>query len=110
MVVLFVSVLHLCRDLVLCGQSRHAHEVNGASQVTYSWKCLVVLTEVEPFLSFRSVCRRSNLRGLYKGDVYNLYNSVKTVSPSKPAVVCWMGLAGYQAAVVCLGNVHVNVR
>ncbi|XP_029000751.3 receptor for retinol uptake stra6-like isoform X2 [Betta splendens] len=49
------------------------------------------------------VLHRSNLRGLYKGDVYNLYNSVKTVSPSKPAVVCWTGLTGFQAALVSLG-------
>uniref|UniRef100_A0A672GYG8 Receptor for retinol uptake STRA6 n=1 Tax=Salarias fasciatus TaxID=181472 RepID=A0A672GYG8_SALFA len=49
------------------------------------------------------VLHRSNLRGLYKGDIYNIYNSQKTIRPSKPGVVCWMGLAGYQAAIVCLG-------
>lgn len=50
------------------------------------------------------VCFRSNLKGLYKGDVYSLYNSQKTISPSKPGIVCWMGLTGYQAAVVSLGT------
>uniref|UniRef100_A0A8D3DIN2 Receptor for retinol uptake STRA6 n=1 Tax=Scophthalmus maximus TaxID=52904 RepID=A0A8D3DIN2_SCOMX len=45
----------------------------------------------------------SNLKGLYKGDIYNIYNSGKTICPSKPGIVCWMGLTGYQAAIVCLG-------
>ncbi|CAF93477.1 unnamed protein product [Tetraodon nigroviridis] len=49
------------------------------------------------------ILHRSNLKGLYKGDVYSLYNSQKTISPSKPGIVCWMGLTGYQAAVVSLG-------
>ncbi|CAN9506664.1 unnamed protein product [Ophioblennius macclurei] len=49
------------------------------------------------------VLHRSNLRGLYKGDIYNIYKSQKTIRPSQPGVVCWMGLTGYQAAIVCLG-------
>uniref|UniRef100_A0A671VM64 Receptor for retinol uptake STRA6 n=1 Tax=Sparus aurata TaxID=8175 RepID=A0A671VM64_SPAAU len=49
------------------------------------------------------ILHRSNLKGLYKGDIYSIYNSKKTISPSKPGVVCWMGLTGYQAAIVCLG-------
>ncbi|XP_042266386.1 receptor for retinol uptake stra6-like isoform X2 [Thunnus maccoyii] len=49
------------------------------------------------------ILHRSNLRGLYKGDVYNIYNSQKTIRPSNPGVVCWMGLTGYQAAIICLG-------
>ncbi|XP_054475955.1 receptor for retinol uptake stra6-like [Anoplopoma fimbria] len=49
------------------------------------------------------VLHRSNLKGLYKGDVYSVYNSQKTIRPSKPGIVCWMGLTGYQAAIVCLG-------
>ncbi|XP_061593927.1 receptor for retinol uptake stra6-like [Cololabis saira] len=49
------------------------------------------------------VLHRSNLKGLYKGDVYSIYNTQKTIRPSKSGVVCWMGLTGYQAAVVCLG-------
>lgn len=47
---------------------------------------------------------RSNLKGLYKGDIYSIYNSQKTICPSKPGIVCWMGLTGYQAAIVSLGN------
>ncbi|XP_044211849.1 receptor for retinol uptake stra6-like isoform X1 [Thunnus albacares] len=49
------------------------------------------------------ILHRSNLRGLYKGDVYNIYNSQKTIRPSNPGIVCWMGLTGYQAAIICLG-------
>ncbi|XP_049573051.1 receptor for retinol uptake stra6-like [Syngnathus scovelli] len=55
------------------------------------------------------VLHRSNLRGLYKGDIYNLYKSQKNLRPSKSGVVCWMGLTGYQAAVVCLGMVIQTV-
>ncbi|KAG7242679.1 hypothetical protein INR49_020052 [Caranx melampygus] len=61
--------------------------------------CLVSLV----MLLRSMVLHRSNLRGLYKGDIYNIYNSQKTISPSKPGVVCWMGLTGYQAAIVCFG-------
>ncbi|KAI3377345.1 hypothetical protein L3Q82_008552 [Scortum barcoo] len=49
------------------------------------------------------ILHRSNLKGLYKGDIYSIYNSQKAISPSKPGIVCWMGLIGYQAAIVCLG-------
>ncbi|KAM9366928.1 receptor for retinol uptake stra6-like [Symphorus nematophorus] len=49
------------------------------------------------------ILHRSNLKGLYKGDIYSIYNSQKTIRPSKPGIVCWMGLTGYQAAIVCLG-------
>ncbi|XP_022057724.2 receptor for retinol uptake stra6-like [Acanthochromis polyacanthus] len=49
------------------------------------------------------VLHRSNLKGLYKRDIYNVYNSQKTIRPSRAGVVCWMGLTGYQAAIVCLG-------
>ncbi|XP_019731884.1 stimulated by retinoic acid gene 6 protein homolog [Hippocampus comes] len=49
------------------------------------------------------VLHRSNLRGLYRGEIYNLYNSQKSLRPSKSGVLCWMGLTGYQAAIVCLG-------
>ncbi|XP_061526103.1 receptor for retinol uptake stra6-like isoform X1 [Phycodurus eques] len=55
------------------------------------------------------VLHRSNLRGLYKGEIYNLYNSQKSLRPSKSGVVCWMGLTGYQAAIVCLGMVIQTV-
>ncbi|XP_047218561.1 receptor for retinol uptake stra6-like isoform X1 [Girardinichthys multiradiatus] len=49
------------------------------------------------------VLHRTNLKGLYKGDVYKNYNSQKTISPSRSGVFCLMGLTGYQAAIVCLG-------
>ncbi|XP_034383953.1 receptor for retinol uptake stra6-like [Cyclopterus lumpus] len=61
--------------------------------------CLVSLI----MLMRSMVLHRSNLRGLYKGDVYSVYNSQKTIRPSKPGVVCWIGLTGYQAAIVCVG-------
>ncbi|AWP01163.1 putative stimulated by retinoic acid 6 protein -like [Scophthalmus maximus] len=61
--------------------------------------CLVSLVMLMRSL----VLHRSNLKGLYKGDIYNIYNSGKTICPSKPGIVCWMGLTGYQAAIVCLG-------
>ncbi|KAK0135396.1 Receptor for retinol uptake stra6 [Merluccius polli] len=51
------------------------------------------------------VLNRANLKGLYRGDIYSIYNCQKTIRPSKPGVVCWMGLTGYQAAIVCLGMV-----
>uniref|UniRef100_A0A668SND7 Receptor for retinol uptake STRA6 n=1 Tax=Oreochromis aureus TaxID=47969 RepID=A0A668SND7_OREAU len=61
--------------------------------------CLVSL-----IMLMRSMVRhRSNLRGLYKGDIYKICNSQKTMRPSRPGVVCWMGLTGYQAAIVSLG-------
>ncbi|KAF3686749.1 Receptor for retinol uptake stra6 [Channa argus] len=67
--------------------------------------CAVTLScMVSIIMLMRSmILHRSNLKGLYKGDIYNLYNSLKTISPSKPGIVCWMGLTGYQAAIVCLG-------
>ncbi|XP_057699807.1 receptor for retinol uptake stra6-like [Corythoichthys intestinalis] len=55
------------------------------------------------------VLHRSNLRRLYKGDIYNLYNSQKSLQPSRSSVVCWMGLTGYQAAIICLGMVIQTV-
>uniref|UniRef100_A0A3P8RKZ8 Receptor for retinol uptake STRA6 n=1 Tax=Amphiprion percula TaxID=161767 RepID=A0A3P8RKZ8_AMPPE len=61
--------------------------------------CLVSLI----MLMRSMVLHRSNLKGLYKGDIYNVYNSQKTIRPSRAGVVCWMGLTGYQAAIVCLG-------
>ncbi|XP_017282207.1 receptor for retinol uptake stra6 [Kryptolebias marmoratus] len=61
--------------------------------------CLVSLI----MLMRSMVLHRSNLKGIYKGDAYRIYNSQKTICPSKSGVVCWMGLTGYQAAIVCLG-------
>ncbi|CAL8245687.1 unnamed protein product [Lota lota] len=51
------------------------------------------------------VLNRANLRGLYRGDIYSVYNCQKTIRPSNPGVVCWMGLTGYQAAIICIGMV-----
>ncbi|KAM9861148.1 receptor for retinol uptake stra6-like [Aulostomus maculatus] len=67
--------------------------------------CLVSLI----MLMRSMVLHRSNLRGLYKGEIYNLYHSQKTIRPSKPGVVCWMGLTGYQAAIISLGMVIQTV-
>ncbi|XP_068607663.1 receptor for retinol uptake stra6-like [Brachionichthys hirsutus] len=78
-------------------------EVSYLCAVTLS--CLVSLL----MLMRSMIGHRSNLRGLYKGDVYSIWNSHKTICPSKPGVVCWMGLTGYQAAVVCLGMVIQTV-
>ncbi|XP_015228861.1 PREDICTED: stimulated by retinoic acid gene 6 protein homolog [Cyprinodon variegatus] len=61
--------------------------------------CLVSLV----MLMRSMVLHRTNLKGLYKGDVYKKFNSQKTISPSRSGVFCWMGLTGYQAAIVCLG-------
>ncbi|XP_018619328.1 receptor for retinol uptake stra6 isoform X2 [Scleropages formosus] len=47
----------------------------------------------------------SNLKGLYRGDIYNVYNRQRSIRPSRPALVCWMGFTSYQAALVCLGMV-----
>ncbi|XP_056135324.1 receptor for retinol uptake stra6-like [Lampris incognitus] len=55
------------------------------------------------------VLHRSNLKGLYRGDIYNIYNCQKMIRPSKPGIVCWMGLTGYQAAIACLGMVIQTV-
>ncbi|KAK6294074.1 hypothetical protein J4Q44_G00349040 [Coregonus suidteri] len=51
------------------------------------------------------ILHRSNLQGLYRGDIYNLYNCQKSVCPSQTGLVCWMGFIGYQAAVISLGMV-----
>uniref|UniRef100_A0A668AU36 Receptor for retinol uptake STRA6 n=1 Tax=Myripristis murdjan TaxID=586833 RepID=A0A668AU36_9TELE len=51
------------------------------------------------------ILHRSNLKGLYRGDIYSVFNCQKMIRPSKPGIVCWMGLAGYQTAIICLGMV-----
>ncbi|MGH0161875.1 UNVERIFIED_CONTAM: hypothetical protein FKN15_041708 [Acipenser sinensis] len=48
------------------------------------------------------VLHRSNLKGLYRGDIYSVYNRQRSIRPSRPAIVCWMGFTSYQAALVCL--------
>ncbi|KAL1007589.1 hypothetical protein UPYG_G00088800 [Umbra pygmaea] len=67
--------------------------------------CLVSLI----MLMRSMILHRSNLQGLYRGDIYNVYNCQKTIRPSQPGLVCWMGFVGYQAAVVCLGLVVQTV-
>ncbi|KAM9528181.1 receptor for retinol uptake stra6-like isoform 2-T2 [Salvelinus alpinus] len=49
------------------------------------------------------VLHRSNLKGLYRGDIYNVYNCQRSIRPSRPALVCWMGFTSFQAAHICLG-------
>ncbi|XP_053497288.1 receptor for retinol uptake stra6 [Ictalurus furcatus] len=74
-------------------------EVCYVSAVTLT--CLVNL-----IMFMRSmVLHRSNLRGLYRGDIYNVYNCQRSIRPSRPALVCWMGYTSYQAAFICLGMV-----
>ncbi|XP_062855546.1 receptor for retinol uptake stra6 [Trichomycterus rosablanca] len=74
-------------------------EVCYVSAVTLS--CLVNL-----IMFMRSmVLHRSNLRGLYRGDIYNVYNCQRSIRPSRPALVCWMGYTSYQAAFICMGMV-----
>ncbi|XP_061531898.1 receptor for retinol uptake stra6 isoform X1 [Phycodurus eques] len=49
------------------------------------------------------VLHRSNLRGLYRGDIYNVYNCQRSMRASRPALVCWMGYTSFTAAHVCIG-------
>ncbi|KAM6961080.1 receptor for retinol uptake stra6 [Aplochiton taeniatus] len=72
-------------------------EVCYLSAMTLS--CLVNLA----MLMRSMVLHRSNLRGLYRGDVYNVYNCQRSIRPSRPALVCWMGYTSFQAAHLCLG-------
>ncbi|NXB64722.1 STRA6 protein, partial [Struthidea cinerea] len=46
---------------------------------------------------------RSNLRALYRGAVLDAFSEAGALRPSRGAVVCWMGFAGFQAAFACLG-------
>ncbi|XP_068595655.1 receptor for retinol uptake stra6 [Brachionichthys hirsutus] len=49
------------------------------------------------------VLHRSNLNGLYRGDIYNVYNCQRSIRPSRPALVCWMGYTSFTAAHICIG-------
>ncbi|XP_075892044.1 receptor for retinol uptake stra6-like [Nelusetta ayraudi] len=77
----------------------------------YTWLlevCYICAMTLSCFVSLVMLMRsmilhRSNLKGLYKGDIYSIYNSQKTICPSRSGVVCWMGLTGYQAAIISLG-------
>ncbi|KAK6309443.1 hypothetical protein J4Q44_G00209060 [Coregonus suidteri] len=72
-------------------------EVCYLSAMTLS--CLVNLV----MLMRSMVLHRSNLKGLYRGDIYNVYNCQRNIRPSRPALVCWMGFTSFQAAHICLG-------
>uniref|UniRef100_A0A3B3R2M1 Receptor for retinol uptake STRA6 n=1 Tax=Paramormyrops kingsleyae TaxID=1676925 RepID=A0A3B3R2M1_9TELE len=74
-------------------------EVCYLSAMTLS--CLATLV----MLARSMVLHRSNLRGLYRGNVHNVLNRKRIARPSRQALVCWMGFTAYQAAVVCLGMV-----
>lgn len=51
------------------------------------------------------VLHRSNLKGLYRGDIYNVYNCQRNIRPSRPALVCWMGYTSFTAAHICIGMI-----
>uniref|UniRef100_A0A8C1W4E5 Receptor for retinol uptake STRA6 n=1 Tax=Cyprinus carpio TaxID=7962 RepID=A0A8C1W4E5_CYPCA len=74
-------------------------EICYLSAVTLS--CLLNLL----MLMRSMVLHRSNLKGLYRGDVFTVYNCHRSIRPSRPALVCWMGFTSYQAAFICLGMV-----
>uniref|UniRef100_A0AAY4DF96 Receptor for retinol uptake STRA6 n=1 Tax=Denticeps clupeoides TaxID=299321 RepID=A0AAY4DF96_9TELE len=74
-------------------------EVCYISAMTLS--CLVNLA----MLMRSMVLHRSNMKALYRGDIYNVYNRQRIIRPSRPALVCWMGYTSYQAAVICLSMI-----
>lgn len=47
---------------------------------------------------------RENLKGLYRGDIYNVYNCQRNMRASRPALVCWMGYTSFSAAHICTGT------
>ncbi|XP_029008335.1 receptor for retinol uptake stra6 [Betta splendens] len=51
------------------------------------------------------VQHRSNLKGLYRGDIYNVYNCQRNIRASRPALVCWMGYTSFTAAHICIGMI-----
>ncbi|XP_061578604.1 receptor for retinol uptake stra6 [Cololabis saira] len=51
------------------------------------------------------VLHRSNLKGLYRGDIYNVYNCQRSIRASRPALVCWMGYTSFTAAHICFGMI-----
>ncbi|TNN86900.1 Stimulated by retinoic acid gene 6 protein [Liparis tanakae] len=74
-------------------------EVCYSSAMTLS--CLVNLA----MLMRSMVLHRSNLKGLYRGDVYNVYNCQRSIRASRPALVCWMGYTSFTAAHICIGMI-----
>ncbi|KAG7267412.1 hypothetical protein CRUP_012513 [Coryphaenoides rupestris] len=123
LVILVVPTLHIVRagidqniafllmgfDIVLSDDKMEVVQI----VIYYTWLlevcylCAITLScMVSLVMLMRSmVLNRENLKGLYRGDIYSIYNCQKTIRPSKPGLVCWMGLTGYQAAIVCLGMV-----
>ncbi|XP_051979221.1 receptor for retinol uptake stra6-like [Xyrauchen texanus] len=73
--------------------------------VEVCYVCAVTLScLVNLLMLLRSmVLHRFNLKGLYRGDIFNVYNCQRSMRPSRPALVCWMGFTSYQAAGICLG-------
>ncbi|XP_059917903.1 receptor for retinol uptake stra6 [Gadus macrocephalus] len=63
--------------------------------------CLVNLA----MLMRSMVLHRSNLKGLYRGDIYSVYHCQRSIRPSRPALVCWMGYTSFTAAHLCLGMI-----
>lgn len=62
-------------------------------------------------LSWLCFCiRRSNLKGLYRGDIYNVYNCQRRIRASRPALVCWMGFTSFTAAHICIGTAAFNTQ
>ncbi|XP_045893936.1 receptor for retinol uptake stra6 [Micropterus dolomieu] len=51
------------------------------------------------------VLHRSNLKGLYRGDIYNVYNCQRSIRASRPALVCWMGYTSFTSAHICIGMI-----
>ncbi|XP_037111285.1 receptor for retinol uptake stra6 [Syngnathus acus] len=51
------------------------------------------------------VLHRANLKGLYRGDIYHVYNCQRSIRASRPALVCWMGYTSFTAAHVCIGMI-----
>uniref|UniRef100_A0A8C6LHL2 Receptor for retinol uptake STRA6 n=1 Tax=Nothobranchius furzeri TaxID=105023 RepID=A0A8C6LHL2_NOTFU len=51
------------------------------------------------------VLHRSNLKGLYRGDIFNVYNCQRSLRASRPALVCWMGYTSFTAAHICIGMI-----
>ncbi|XP_051237327.1 receptor for retinol uptake stra6 isoform X1 [Dicentrarchus labrax] len=51
------------------------------------------------------VLHRSNLKGLYRGDIYNVYNCQRSIRASRPALVCWMGYTSFTAAHIFIGMI-----
>ncbi|CAL1595852.1 unnamed protein product [Knipowitschia caucasica] len=44
------------------------------------------------------VLHRSNLKSLYRGDVFSVYSRQRRIRASRPALVCWMSYTSYTAA------------